>query len=260
MSTVLAGKCALITGSNAGPDGDRAGACRRRMQSYQRHRAAGRSAARDALARFGAAAIYQSRHRDWRRSNGSSPRRRRFGGVDILVNNGWCALRAGRAPTPAGGNVVAVNLSAAFHLTRLAVPAMKRRSWGRIVNVSSIYGLIGAPDRVGYVTTKTALIGLTRAGARGRRHGHLQRDLSWNPADAGHFGPHRRTGCGGASARCRDAAISRGPTAKRALRRTESVAALIASQWPRRPRHHRRRAPGRWRLDCGVSRSAYSLD
>ena len=58
-----------------------------------------------------------------------------------------------------------MNLSAAFHTIRLAVPGMKQRNWGRIINVSSIYGLRGAPNRVGYVTTKTALIGLTRAVA-----------------------------------------------------------------------------------------------
>src|SRR5688500_5403919 len=47
----------------------------------------------------------------------------------------------------------------------MAVPNMKRNQWGRIINVSSIYGLRGATNRVGYVTTKTALIGLTRAVA-----------------------------------------------------------------------------------------------
>ncbi len=60
---------------------------------------------------------------------------------------------------------LAVNLSAAFHTIRLAVPRMKLNRWGRIINVSSIYGLRGAANRVGYVTSKTALIGLTRAVA-----------------------------------------------------------------------------------------------
>ena len=60
---------------------------------------------------------------------------------------------------------LAVNVSAAFHTIRLTVPGMKRRGWGRIINVSSIYGLRGAVNRVNYVTSKTALIGLTRAVA-----------------------------------------------------------------------------------------------
>jgi 3-hydroxybutyrate dehydrogenase len=90
-----------------------------------------------------------------------------FGGIDILINN---AVTRHTAPIeefrPADWDeAVAVNLSSAFHTTRLVVPMMKKAGWGRIVNVSSIYGLRGAVDRVGYVTTKTALIGLTRAVA-----------------------------------------------------------------------------------------------
>src|SRR5688572_31594964 len=90
-----------------------------------------------------------------------------LGGIDILVNN---AVARHNAPvedftTADWDESLAVNLSAAFHTTRLVLPAMKQNKWGRIVNVSSIYGLRGATNRVGYVTTKTALIGLTRAVA-----------------------------------------------------------------------------------------------
>lgn len=92
---------------------------------------------------------------------------REFGGIDILVNN---AVARHTAPveefTPdQWEESIAVNLSSAFHTTRLAVRAMKQRGWGRIINVASIYGLRGAVNRVGYVTTKTALLGLTRAVA-----------------------------------------------------------------------------------------------
>jgi len=58
-----------------------------------------------------------------------------------------------------------VNLSAAFHTIRLALPEMRKKNWGRIINVASIYGLRGTANRVCYVTSKTALIGLTRAVA-----------------------------------------------------------------------------------------------
>jgi 3-hydroxybutyrate dehydrogenase len=90
-----------------------------------------------------------------------------FGAIDILVNN---AVVRHTAPveqfaTADWDTALAVNLSAAFHTIRAALPAMKLRRWGRIINVSSIYGLRGAPNRAGYVTTKTALIGLTRAVA-----------------------------------------------------------------------------------------------
>jgi len=90
-----------------------------------------------------------------------------FGGIDILVNNAVVRHVAAVEAMPPDhwDQDLAVNLSAAFHTIRLALPGMKTRNWGRIVNVSSIYGLVGAPNRVGYVTTKTALIGLTRAVA-----------------------------------------------------------------------------------------------
>lgn len=90
-----------------------------------------------------------------------------FGSVDILVNNAVVRSEAPieTLPTSNWDDSVAVNLSAAFHTIRLALPAMRRANWGRIINVSSIYGLRGAVNRVGYVTTKTALIGLTRAVA-----------------------------------------------------------------------------------------------
>lgn len=90
-----------------------------------------------------------------------------FGGVDVLVNNAVvrCAAPVEEFPVAAWDEGIAVNLSAAFHTIRLAMPGMKRRGWGRIINVSSIYGLIGAANRINYVTSKTALIGMTRAVA-----------------------------------------------------------------------------------------------
>jgi 3-hydroxybutyrate dehydrogenase len=89
------------------------------------------------------------------------------GRIDILVNNAVVRHTAPieRFDVEQWDESLAVNLSAAFHTIRLALPAMKARGWGRIINVSSIYGQRGAANRVGYVTTKTALIGLTRAVA-----------------------------------------------------------------------------------------------
>jgi 3-hydroxybutyrate dehydrogenase len=90
-----------------------------------------------------------------------------FGAIDILVNNAVVRHTAPVEQFPAGewDLAIAVNLSAAFHTIRLALPAMRRRNWGRIVNVSSIYGLKATTNRIGYVTTKTALLGITRAVA-----------------------------------------------------------------------------------------------
>jgi 3-hydroxybutyrate dehydrogenase len=90
-----------------------------------------------------------------------------FGAIDILVNNAVARYSAPVEQFPVGewDLGVAVNVSAAFHTIRLALPAMRRRNWGRIVNVSSIYGLTATTNRIGYVTTKTALLGITRAVA-----------------------------------------------------------------------------------------------
>ena len=90
-----------------------------------------------------------------------------FGAVDIVVNNAVVrhAAPVESFPPERWDEGLAVNLSAAFHTIRLTLPAMQQRGWGRIINVSSIYGLRAAPNRVAYVTTKTALLGLTRAVA-----------------------------------------------------------------------------------------------
>jgi hypothetical protein len=58
--------------------------------------------------------------------------------------------------------VLVVNLSAPYHSIRLALPGMNEKHWRRVINMASIYGLIATVDRVDHVTTKTALIGLTR--------------------------------------------------------------------------------------------------
>lgn len=89
----------------------------------------------------------------------------RFGAVDILVNN---AVVRHFSPIEEFDpddweKSIAVNITAAFHTVRLALPAMKKRGWGRIINVTSYYGWRGAVNRIDYVTSKTAIIGMTRA-------------------------------------------------------------------------------------------------
>jgi 3-hydroxybutyrate dehydrogenase len=93
--------------------------------------------------------------------------RSRFEAIDILVNN---AVTRHFAPVEAfpvemWDRALAVNLSAAFHTIRLALPAMKKRNWGRIINMASIHATNVVPERIDYVTTKHAIVGLTRAVA-----------------------------------------------------------------------------------------------
>ena len=91
----------------------------------------------------------------------------RCGAIDILVNNAvvrhFSAIE--QFPPDRWEQALAVNLSAPFHLIRLALPAMKQRAWGRIINMGSIYSSRAVEDRIDYVTTKTAILGVTRAVA-----------------------------------------------------------------------------------------------
>jgi 3-hydroxybutyrate dehydrogenase len=91
----------------------------------------------------------------------------RLAAIDILVNN---AVVRHFAPVEQFAperweEALAVNLSAPFHLIRLALPAMRKRGWGRIINMASIYSTRAVTDRIDYVTTKTAILGITRAVA-----------------------------------------------------------------------------------------------
>jgi 3-hydroxybutyrate dehydrogenase len=92
---------------------------------------------------------------------------RSFGSVDILINNAVVRYFAPleKFKPEDWDRALAVNLSAAFHTSRLVLPGMRERNFGRIVNIASIYGLFATVNRVDYVTTKTALIGFTRAVA-----------------------------------------------------------------------------------------------
>ncbi|MDI4233234.1 SDR family oxidoreductase [Bradyrhizobium sp. Arg237L] len=92
---------------------------------------------------------------------------RRCGAIDILVNNAVVRHFAAveHFPPDQWERALAVNVSAPFHLIRLALPAMKQRGWGRIINMASIYSTRAVEDRIDYVTTKTAILGITRAVA-----------------------------------------------------------------------------------------------
>jgi 3-hydroxybutyrate dehydrogenase len=91
----------------------------------------------------------------------------RFGSADILVNNAVVRHFAPIVDFPVEhwNAALSVNVSAAFHAIRLALPHMRRRNFGRIFNMTSVYGMRGTVNRVDYVTTKAALLGLTRAVA-----------------------------------------------------------------------------------------------
>ena len=92
---------------------------------------------------------------------------RQFGGVDILVNNAGIqhVARIVDFPEERWDAVIAVNLSAAFHASKAALPLMIARQWGRIINIASAHGLVASGDKAAYVSAKHGLIGLTKVAA-----------------------------------------------------------------------------------------------
>ena len=99
---------------------------------------------------------------------------RDFGGVDILVNNAGMQYVAPieEFPVAKWDLIIALNLTAAFHTTRMALPGMKAKGWGRIINTGSAHAKVASPFKSAYVTAKHGLAGLTKVTAlEGARHG-----------------------------------------------------------------------------------------
>lgn len=90
-----------------------------------------------------------------------------FGGVDILVNNAGIqhVSPVEAFPPERWDAVIAINLSAVFHTTRLALPGMRRRGWGRIINIASVHGLVASTHKAAYVAAKHGVVGLTKVVA-----------------------------------------------------------------------------------------------
>lgn len=91
----------------------------------------------------------------------------RAGAVDILVNNAGIqhVARIADFPPARWDAVIAINLSAAFHAIRCALPRMQSRGWGRIINVASVHGLVASVEKVAYVAAKHGIVGLTKVVA-----------------------------------------------------------------------------------------------
>ena len=91
----------------------------------------------------------------------------RHGAVDILVNNAGIQHVAplDEFPPDKWDSIIAINLTAAFHTTRLALPAMKARKWGRIINIASAHALVASPYKSAYVAAKHGIAGLTKTVA-----------------------------------------------------------------------------------------------
>ncbi len=90
-----------------------------------------------------------------------------FGKVDVLVNNAGIQHVANVEdfPVERWDAIIAINLSSAFHTTRLALPGMKARGWGRVINVASVHGLVASAQKSAYVAAKHGIVGFTKAVA-----------------------------------------------------------------------------------------------
>ena len=90
-----------------------------------------------------------------------------FGRTDVLVNNAGIqhVAKIEDFPPERWDAVIAINLTSAFHTTRLALPAMKKANWGRIINVASVHGLVASAEKAAYVAAKHGIVGLTKVTA-----------------------------------------------------------------------------------------------
>jgi 3-hydroxybutyrate dehydrogenase len=90
-----------------------------------------------------------------------------FKSVDVLVNNAGIQFVSPieEFPIEKWDQIIAINLSAAFHAIRAAVPGMKQRKWGRIINTASAHSLVASPFKVAYVSAKHGIAGMTKTVA-----------------------------------------------------------------------------------------------
>jgi 3-hydroxybutyrate dehydrogenase len=88
-----------------------------------------------------------------------------FGGVDILVNNAGIQHVAPVEDFPVAkwDAIIAINLSSAFHTTRLAIPGMRKKNWGRVINIASAHGLVASAQKSAYVAAKHGIVGFTKS-------------------------------------------------------------------------------------------------
>jgi len=90
-----------------------------------------------------------------------------FGSLDILVNNAGIqhVSPVEDFPTEQWDDIIAINMSSAFHATRAVIPHMKKIGWGRIINIASAHGLVASPYKSAYVTAKHGLLGFNKTVA-----------------------------------------------------------------------------------------------
>lgn len=91
----------------------------------------------------------------------------KLGAVDILVNNAGIQFTSltENFPPDKWDAIISTNLSSSFHTIRTALPSMKARNWGRIINIASVHGLVGSEEKIAYVAAKHGIVGATKVVA-----------------------------------------------------------------------------------------------
>ncbi|MEY2801510.1 MAG: 3-hydroxybutyrate dehydrogenase [Ramlibacter sp.] len=166
---MIKGKTALVTGSTSGIGLGIAQALARQGANLMLN---GFGDAQGALDRIRALGVKAAHHgadmsRPAEIEDMMRAAEREFGAVDILVNNAGIQHVAAVEdfPVEKWDAILAINLSSAFHTMRLAIPGMRRRNWGRILNIASTHGLVASAQKSAYVAAKHGLVGLTKAAA-----------------------------------------------------------------------------------------------
>lgn len=162
----LTGKTALVTGSTSGIGLGIAQVLAQAGASLILNGFGDVEAAKDAVAQYGKTPGYhgadlndEAQIADMMRYAASE-----FGGVDILVNNAGIqhVSPVETFPVEKWNAIIAINLSSVFHTTRLALPGMRARNWGRIINIASVHGLVASKEKSAYVAAKHGVVGLTK--------------------------------------------------------------------------------------------------
>ncbi|HEE0105434.1 TPA: 3-hydroxybutyrate dehydrogenase [Citrobacter gillenii] len=165
----LTGKVALVTGSTSGIGLGIAQVLAKAGATLILNGFGDTEAAKDAVAKYGKTPGYHgadlsdaAQITEMMRYADSE-----FGGVDILVNNAGIqhVSPLETFPVDKWNAIIAINLSSVFHTTRLALPGMRQRNWGRIINIASVHGLVASKEKSAYVAAKHGVVGLTKTTA-----------------------------------------------------------------------------------------------
>ena len=186
---------------------------------------------------------------------------RALGPIDIVVNNAGiqhtCPIES--FPADRWDAIIAINLSSAFHTMKAAVPGMRERGWGRIVNIASVHGLVASVNKAAYLAAKHGLVGLSKGVALETATQGITVNCicpGWTdtvliqPQIEARAAAHRRRPCRRRARSAAREAAQPDAAAARAHRRRGRVPVQRG-----RSRHHRRGAAGGRRLDGTVAAS-----